>query len=740
MAEANPGCMSNIQALNEKETQKLYRALLRNCKPVSTREELALIRKAFTLAKSESDKLPLSFGQPEIAHSLAIAVIVAQELSLVNTSIIASLISNYIGEGQIDLSFVKKEFGKKVAEISDGLLNISGIKMDKNSSQAENLRNLILTLAKDVRVILIKIAERMYVMRNIDQYSEDERIRIASETKYIFSPLAHRLGLYNMMSEMEDIIMRILEPMAYFDIQKQLQATKAKRNKFIKEFIEPIESELSNQKLLAEVKGRPKAISSIWKKMKKQKVEFSEVYDKFAIRIILNSKPSKEKSDCWRTYSVVTDIYKPNPNRLRDWISVPKSNGYESLHTTVVVPGGEWVEVQIRSERMNEIAEKGFAAHWKYKGIKGEAGIDEWLAKVRSVLENPETDALNLIDDFQLSLENKEIFVFTPQGDLKKFSEGATVLDFAFDIHTNVGLSCAGAKVNGKNVPIRYQLSNGDKVEIIRSKNQKAKLDWLNYVVSSKAKTKIKQVLKEAKLKEAENGKDILRRRLKNWKFEFNDPNVRKIIHHYKYKDAIDLYYDISTEKLDLLQIKEVLVADLVKPEPAKPHPMEEASVEKIVRSAMAEAEDFLVIDDKLSGVDYRLGKCCNPIFGDEIFGFVTISTGITIHRINCPNAHDLISRYGYRVVKARWSKSEKDHQFLATLRISGVDDLGIVSNISEVISKDLKVNMRSFNMDTSDGLFEGTVNVFIQDTDHLGVLQRKLAKVKGVSSVRRID
>ena len=732
--------MVGTGTIDQKETQKLYRALLRNCKPNSTKEDLAQIRKAFTLSKSFSDKLPESFGLPEITHSLAVARIVAQEISLANTSITATLLSNYIGDDQLDLAFVEKEFGKKVAEIVDGIIKISGIKTDKTSTQGENLRNLILTLAKDVRVVLIKIAERMYVMRNIDLYSESERIKIASETKYIYSPLAHRLGLYNLMSEMEDIIMRILEPDEYFSILKQLQATKAKRNKFIKEFIGPIEEELLKQGLKAEVKGRPKAISSIWRKMKKQKVDFAEVYDKFAIRIILNSKHNKEKSDCWRAYSIVTDIYKPNPNRLRDWISVPKSTGYESLHTTVIVPGGEWVEVQIRTERMNEIAEKGLAAHWKYKGIKGEAGVDEWLAKIRDLLENPETDALNLIDDLKLSLENKEIFVFTPNGDLKKFSEGATVLDFAFDIHTNVGLSCAGAKVNGKNVPIRYQLSNGDKVEIIRSKNQKAKLDWLNYVVSSKAKSKIKQVLKEAKLKEAENGKDILRRRLKNWKFEFNDPNVRKIIHHYKYKDAIDLYYDICTEKLDLLQIKEVLVADLVKPEQAKPHPMEEASVEKIVRGAMADADDFLVIDDKLSGVDYRLGKCCNPIFGDEIFGFVTISTGITIHRINCPNAHDLISRYGYRVVKARWSRSEKEHQFLATLRISGVDDLGIVSNISEVISKDLKVNMRSFNMDTSDGLFEGTVNVFIQDTDHLDVLQRKLAKVKGVSSVRRID
>jgi len=726
--------------ITEKETQKLYRKLLKDCRVVSSDEEMTLIRKSFSLAKNLSEEMPSRFGQQEIMHSLEVAEIVAQEMGLSNTSIIAALLNHYVDNKRLSIEEINKDFGEKIAEITEGLHKISTLDFGKTISHAENLRSLILTLARDVRVILVKIAERLYKMRNLSLYPREEQIRYATETRLIYSPLAHRIGFYTIMSEMEDICMKFLEPKAYQDIEKQLHATKTKRDKFIREFIAPIKKELDKQGLKAEVKGRPKAISSIYRKMKKQKVEFSEVYDKFAIRIILDSKPKNEKSECWKVYSIVTDFYKPNPDRLRDWISLPKSNGYESLHTTVVVPGGEWVEIQIRTRRMNEIAEKGLAAHWKYKGIKGEAGTDEWLLKIRELLENPESDALNVIDDFKLGLDNKEIYVFTPQGDLKKFNEGATVLDFAFDIHTAVGLSCAGARVNGKNVPIRHKLKNGDKVEIIRSKNQKAKMDWLNFVATSKAKSRIKQVLKEEKLKEAENGKEIFRRRVRNWKFEYNDSTVRKVLHHYKYKDAIDLYYDIATEKLDLLEIKNVLSSEDDTQDYQKTTPVEEESVERVIRTAMSESEDFLVIDNKLSGVDYRLGKCCNPIFGDEIFGFVTVSSGITIHRLNCPNAHQLISRYGYRIVKARWAHGDKEHQFLATLRISGVDDLGIVSNISEVISKDLKVNMRSFNLDTSDGLFEGTINVFVKDTNHLEVLQRKLAKVKGVMGVKRLE
>ncbi len=730
----------NSDILNSKIKGE-YRALLRECKAaLSTPSELELLKKAFVLTSEKSLEIPQRHGDFAIVHSLAIAHIVASEMGMATTSVVVALLTEFVNHGDFTIDFIRQEFGDKIAEIIEGLAKISKIKPEKTSSQAENLRNLILTLARDVRVILVKLAERLYMMRILERFPRDVQIEIASETRYIYSPLAHRLGLYNMMSELEDVTMKYLEPEAYTMIEKKLQATRTKRNRFIRDFITPLEDEISAMGLEAEIKGRPKAISSIWRKMKKQKVDFDEVYDKFAIRIIVDSPPEKEKADCWRIYSLVTDHYTPNPERLRDWLSVPKSNGYESLHTTVMVAGGHWVEVQIRSQRMNEIAEKGLAAHWKYKGLKGEEGIDDWLIRIRELLENTETDAQNLLDDFKLSLDNKEIFVFTPQGDLKKFPEGATVLDFAFDVHTAVGTSCVGAKLNGKNVPIRHVLRNGDKVEILRSKNQKPNIDWLNFVVTSKAKAKIKLAMKELKLKEAENGKEILRRRFKNWKVEFNDPNIRQLLRHYKYNDALDLYFDVARENIDLLEIKEILTSEKERTDSSKTVPIEEEAVEKLIRHSQTEPNDYLIIDDRLAGVDYKLGKCCNPIFGDDIFGFVTVSSGITIHRLNCPNAHQLINKFGYRVVKARWTRSDKDRYFLARLQITGIDDIGIVSNISEVISKDLKVNMRSLQMESSDGLFEGTIQIYVRDTAHLDILTKKLAKVKGVNSVKRLE
>ncbi|MFW5645221.1 MAG: RelA/SpoT family protein [Bacteroidota bacterium] len=723
----------------DRQIRSEYRALLKDCRNLSGEEELDKVKSAFKYINKLCEDFPFRWEIPVSLHSLKIARIVSGEMGLGTASVIAALLSEYYSAEKIDPHFLKENYGKKITEIIEGVHKISEIPSEKTFRHAENFRELILTTGRDVRVILIRIAQRLYLMRNLHQLAEKEQRECAAETRHIYSPLAHRLGFYNIMSEMEDISMKFLETEEYNSIDRKLKATKIKRNRFIKEFIRPLEDTLSRNKLKAEIKGRPKAISSIWRKMKRQNVEFEEVYDKFAIRVILNSKPSKEKSDCWRAYSLITDIYKPNPDRLRDWISVPKTNGYESLHTTVVVPGGEWVEVQIRTRRMDEIAERGLAAHWKYKGIKGQAAVDDWLGRIRELLDNPDTDALNLFDDLRLSLDNTEIFVFTPKGDLKKFPEGSTVLDFAFDIHTDVGSTCVGAKVNGKNVPIRYQMKNGDKIEIIRSKNQKTNVNWLNFVATSKAKSKIKQALKEEKLKEAENGREILKRRFKNWKLEYSDPQIRKLIHHYKYKDAIDLYYDIATEKVDLLQIKDLLTHK-DEDEGHKPIPVAEEDLERLIKKKIEESSDYLIIDQKLSDVDYRLAKCCNPIFGDEIFGFVTISSGITIHRINCPNARQLMSKYGYRIVKAQWKESEKEHQFLANLRITGADDLGIVSNISEVISKDLKVNMRSFQMDSVDGLFEGTVGVFVKDTEHLKVLQRKLMKVKGVISVKRMN
>ncbi len=722
----------------EENILKHYKALRRDCKEISNPDELKILKKAFNLVNELCREKPERWGKLTVFHAIGVARIVAVETGLAGTSIIAALLSEYFDDDIISVDLIKEKFGNKVADILLGISKISSVKTEKSSSQAENLRNLILSLASDVRVILIKIAERLYLMRNLEYISQEERIIIASETSFIYAPLAHRLGLYNMMSEMEDITMKYLEPNSYHSLKEKLLATDVARNKFIRGFIKPIKTELENHGLKADIKSRQKSISSIWKKMRKQKVEFEEVYDKFAIRIILDSPISHEKADCWRAYSVITDLYQPNPNRLRDWISIPKSNGYESLHSTVIVEGGEWVEVQIRSRRMDEIAEKGLAAHWKYKGIKGEKGIDDWLAKVRDFINSQEEDISDILDDFKLNLYSKEIFVFTPLGDLKKFPEGATVLDFAFDVHTAVGVTCSGAKVNGKNVPIRYKLKNGDKVEIIRSKNQMPNIDWLNYVATSKAKTKIKLALKEAKLKEAEHGKEILRRRFKNWKLDFNDTNIRKLLQHYKFKDAIDLYYNIATEKLDLLEVKDMLTeADK---DEYKPTIIQEEIVEKLIKQTSEKSEDYLVIDNKLADIDYHLGKCCNPIFGDEVFGFVTRTAGITIHRVNCPNSSQLISKYGYRIVKAKWAHTDCENYFITSIRITGNDDIGIFSNISDVISKDMKVKIRSVSLDSNEGLFEGTIHLFIKDKDHLEVLNRKLLKVKGVLSVKRLN
>jgi len=716
-----------------------FKGLLQTCSTEYDKPSLKLVRKSFEFLVSCVEEDEQLYGVQFVEYSTMLAGLAVKELGLDALGLSAAMVIHCVDQKKISLEQVKSELGERSASIVEELLKISNLDTTTTQGQAENMRNLILTLATDFRVILVKVAERLYLIRQMERLGEKEQITLACEIKFIYSPLAHRLGLYNVMSEMEDISMSLLEKEAFQSITEKLRASTQKRNKFIREFIQPIQDDLQKEKFLVDIKGRPKGVSSIWRKMRRQKVDFEEVYDKFAIRIIIDTPPKKEKADCWRVYSIITDHYQPNPERLRDWISAPKSNGYESLHTTVVVPGGNWVEVQIRTRRMNEIAEKGLAAHWKYKGIKGQAGIDQWIERVRETLENTDLDASNLMEDLKLSQFSKEIFVFTPNGDLKKFPENATVLDFAFDIHTEVGSSCAGAKVNGKNVPIRYNLKNGDKVEILRSRNQKPKMDWLNVVVTSKAKGKIKQALKEAKLKESEQGKEILKRRFRNWKIEFDDSSVRKVIQQFKYRDAIDLYFDIATEKIDLLQIKELFSSGDKQVE-YKPEKIEEDAVERLVSSTSQETGDFLVIDEKLANVEYKLSPCCNPIHGDSIFGFVTINSGISIHRMNCPNAQQLLSRFGYRVVKARWSKAEKGTFFPVTLRITGVDDLGIVSNISDVITRDLQVNMRSISIDSNDGMFEGSITLFVKDTKHLEALIRKLKKVKGVMNIRRFE
>jgi guanosine-3',5'-bis(diphosphate) 3'-pyrophosphohydrolase len=716
-----------------------YRGLIRAANPNLDRDDMLLLKKAFNLALDACSGQQKKLGDLAIFHAIGVSRIVADEIGLGVNSVISALLFDFVADGTLDIGGLKKVFSSKIILILEGLCKITGIDTQKSTDHGENLRSLLITLATDIRVILVKLADRLYYMRNLSQVDQPGQLKISSEVLYIYAPLAHRLGLYNIKSEMEDLALKYTDSKAYQFVNDKLSETKASRDKFIKEFIKPVKEELEKQGIESEIMGRTKSIYSIWSKMKRQNIDIEEVYDLFAIRIIINSQPKNEKADCWKVYSLVTDFYQPNPNRMRDWISVPKSNGYESLHTTVVVPGGKWVEVQIRSRRMDEIAEKGLAAHWKYKSGKEEQGLDEWLDKVREIIENPEPEANEVIDDFKVGLYNKEIFVFTPKGDLKKFPAGATVLDFAFEVHTDVGIACVGAKINSRNVPIRHILSNGDRVEIITSKSQKPKQDWMQFVVTGKAKSKIRQALLEQMLVQVEAGKEILKRRFRNWKIEFEDKNINQIIHHYKLKTSADLYFQVATEKINALEIKELLTRKEKQAEPKQPDRIEEELVEKIT-SPGPKHDDYLVIDDRLNKVVHRLAKCCNPIYGDEIFGFVTVSEGISIHRINCPNAAQLISRYGYRVVKAKWAETDKQIYLPASIRITGIDEIGILSRISEVISNDLKVNMRSVSVESNEGLFEGSITLFVKDTGHLEVLIRKILKIKGILSVSRLE
>lgn len=714
-----------------------YRGLLRVARNILGPTGTAEIRKAFHLAYDVLKDKPALNNEPFINRCIAVARIGVEEIGLGKTSIICSLLYDAVHEGKVSLEKVKETFGPEVARLVGDLTKISSIDTTNTTEQAENFRKLLLSLVTDVRVILIKLSERLQMMRNLESYPEEMHLPVATETFYLYAPLAHRLGLYNIKSEMEDISLNFRDRETYQHISRKLEETTSARNRFIKEFIQPIKDELDKQGFKFEIKGRLKSIYSIYNKMRKQGVGFEEVYDIFAIRIIIDTEFKSEKADCWRVYSVVSDFYQPNPLRMRDWISIPKTNGYESLHTTVIGPGGKWVEVQIRTVRMNEIAEKGLAAHWKYKGGEADRGLDTWLGKVREILEAPEAEAMDFLDTLQPSLYAKEIFVFTPTGDLKKLPVNATVLDFAFDIHSNLGCSCVGAKVNGKSVPIRHVLQNGDRVEILTAKTQKPKPDWLSFVVTSKAKNKIKAIIKEETTKNAEAGKEILQRRLKNWKFPYNDATLKKLTKHFKVKTVTDLYALIAEDKVDFAVVKELLQE---KPEVQRsPEKIEETVVEKIVKSHTSKTDDFLIIDNKVDSLEYKLAKCCNPIFGDPIFGFVTINEGVKIHRTNCPNAEQMISKYGYRIVNAKWTNNDGNVQYQADIRVVGIDDIGLLSRISDLLSRDLKVNMRAISFDTNDGMFEGRISLFVKDNSHLDNLLVKLKKVKGVMSASRL-
>ena len=722
----------------KKEILKRYRALLRACKSTMQKGDKRMIRLAFDMALQSHQNMRRKSGEPYIYHPIAVAQIAAEEIGLGTTSIVCALLHDVVEDTDITLEDIEREFGKKVAKIIDGLTKISGV-FDYNSSlQAENFRKMLLTLADDVRVILIKLADRLHNMRTMDFMPRDKQLKISSETVYLYAPLAHRLGLYILKSELEDLSMKYMEPVTYKFIARQLNEKKAERENFIKDFIAPINEILNEQGLDADLYGRPKSIHSIWTKMRKKNIPFDEVYDLFAIRIILNSKPENEKSDCWKAYSIVTDLYRPNPARLRDWISSPRANGYESLHTTVMGPRGQWVEVQIRTKRMNEIAEKGFAAHWKYKEEpNSDSGLDQWIHKVRELLSNPEANALDFLDDFKMNLFSDEIFIFTPKGSLIQLPVGATALDFAFEIHTDIGANCIGAKVNYKLVPLSHKLQNGDQVEIITSSKQSPKEDWLSFVVTAKAKSKIKSSLKEEKRKIAEQGKEILERKLKSLKVTYNTDNLYKLAYYFKLPTTLDLFFNVAQGKIDIKQLKEFVASEKVIEN--KPEKIDFTYNEQLSKKVKGDDNDTLLIGEDLQKLDYKLSACCNPIPGDDVFGFVTVGDGIKIHRTNCPNAAKLMSNYGYRIVKAKWN-SQKELAFLTGLHITGIDEVGLINQITTVISSDFKVNMRSITVDTNEGIFEGSIMVYVNNTRHLDNLIAKLKEVAGVTSVTRFD
>lgn len=720
-----------------------YRSLLRASGAILKWDDIKQIRKAIQLTLANVGLEHRPNGLLSVVHSLAVGRICVEEIGLGRTSLICALLYDTVRISGTSIEEINKQFGPQVANIMDGLVKVFDLYQRNTSIQSENFRKLLLTFAQDVRVILIIIADRLYTMRTLDKYDEESQIKISSEVSYLYAPMAHRLGLYSIKSEMEDLVMKFTNRDMYKFIARKLNETKRARDKYIHEFIEPLKIELEKQNLKFDIKGRTKTIHSIYNKMKKQGVEFEQVYDLFAIRVILDSEHKNEKSDCWKVYSVVADKYQPNPSRMRDWLSIPKSNGYESLHSTVLGPGGKWVEVQIRTRRMDEIAERGLAAHWKYKGVKGDQGMDSWLSNIREILDNPEVNAVDFIDDFKLNLYDEEVFIFTPKGELKRLPKGATVLDFAFDIHSEVGKKCSGALVNQKHVQIKHVLRNGDQVEIITSSNQEPKQDWLNIVVTSRAKTKLKQALREIQYKESEIGRETLIRRLKNWKLELNDQITGLLVKHFKYKSVHDFFRDIAIEKLDVVAIKEYLI-QLSRKDQEKDLAEQQSirSAGNYVSSADEEdisGTDVLQIDRNLTNVDYSLAKCCNPIFGDEIFGFVSVSGGIRIHRENCPNAEEIRTKYSYRIVKARWT-GEAGGNYLAAIKVIGEDDIGIVSNISQIISKELHLKVRSISVDSKEGLFEGTVTVFVNNKQILSTLIKKVKGVKGVLSVSRID
>ena len=724
---------------NDNRIQFIYRDLLTLCKPYIRKDEGKTLRAAFDLV--------LKFHQPGweetrveyLYHSIEVAKIVVKELNLGITSVVCALLHNVVDNNTFTIDDIRKQFGPEVAVIVDGYIQLSELQTEKVSVHSDNFRKLYLSLIGDIRVILIKLAHRLYDLRHFNNLDEHRKQRFLAESNHIYIPIAHRLGLYAAKSELEELWMKYSFPDTYESLAQKIIDSKTKQKVYIEDFINPIEKELFRNGFKFKIMGRPKSIHSIWRKMKRQNVDFEEVYDLFAVRIILDSKPKNEKPDCWKVYSIVSDKYQPNPKRLRDWISTPKATGYESLHTTVVGPRGKWVEVQIRTRRMDDMAEKGLAAHWRYKEGGAKKEQEEWMNKIRDVIENPDVETAMAKKLSKIELYSDTVFIFTPDGDLKKLPIGSTVLDFAYMVHTRVGDMCSGAKVNDKNVPIRYVLHNGERVEIITSNSQKPKQDWLNFVETTRAKAKIKRSLNEEKYREADTGKEILRRKLRNWKIQFVDVVINKLIKEYKLNSAIDLYYQIAIEKIDLADVKKTILRDSDESHAVVQEQDEDISQRTNGRSDRT--EDFMVIGDDIGNLDYELAKCCHPISGDAVFGFVTVGKGISIHRLKCPNAKQLKTKYNYRVIDVKWRKPETKKTDITTIHVTGTDEVGILNNITRVISDDFKVNMVSVRIDTHEaGSFNGKFKVGVKDLKHLEMITKKIMKVKGVDKVTKMD
>ena len=726
----------------KKEILRNYRSLLKGLRPKLKKGDKEMVRTAFEMSADAHKTMRRKSGEPYILHPIAVAMICVEEIGLGVRSTICALLHDTVEDTDISLEDVEREFGSEIAKIVDGLTKISSVMDTNTSQQAENFKKILLTLTDDPRVILIKLADRLHNMRTLDYMKREKQLKIASETVWVYAPLAHRMGLYNIKTELEDLSMKYMEPEAYKDIAKKLAETKRERSRYINEFIRPIKDKLNVSGFDFEIHGRPKSIHSIWNKIKKKGVSFSEVYDLFAIRIILNSAPEKEKEECWKVYSIITDEYNPSPERLRDWLSNPKSNGYEALHTTVMGPQGKWVEIQIRTKRMNEIAEKGLAAHFKYKeGNTEEDRFDKWFGQIREVLSQDDTDSVNFLHDFKTSFLAEEIYVYTPKGEVKMLPTGSTALDFAFSIHSAIGSKCIGAKVHHKLVPISHKLRSGDQIEIITSNKQKPHEDWLSIVVTAKAKSKIKDALKEEKRKIADDGKYVLQKKLEGLGAAYNTGNIDEVAQFYKLNSHLDLFYQIATKAIDLRELKEFQVLGDRLEHPKPKVVISELNVEQHsnVKTYSKKESELIIFGESSDKIQYALAKCCNPIPGDDVFGFVSTGKGLIIHRTTCPNATQLLANYGHRVVKTKWAKN-KEISFLTGLKIIGMDDVGVIHKITNIISGDLKINIAGLTIESGEGIFEGTIKVFVHDKEELEALVDRLKSLQGIQRVDRFD